>query len=147
MPVSAESILSGFKLNWMNLRDAESGKILWQGSDDLSSPDKEHEARVPKKILKCKSVAREINFSSKEQMEKFRLEQRVIFKGNCLEEWFFDFGFVIPGSTNTWQSIIEAAPQDQMMPAKVLSGNVLIETKFFDDNMLVSTSKVRIYYV
>jgi hypothetical protein len=35
-------------------------------------------------------------------------------------EWFFDFGFVIPSSTNTWQSLIEAAPEDQMMPSSVL---------------------------
>ena len=37
-----------------------------------------------------------------------------------LSEWFFDFGFVIPNSTNTWQSLIEAAPESQMMPASVL---------------------------
>lgn len=35
-------------------------------------------------------------------------------------EWYFDFGFVIPGSTNTWQSVIEAAAESQMMPASVL---------------------------
>lgn len=46
-----ELILKGFKLNWMNLRDADSGKVLWQGSEDLSVPGSEHEARVPKKIL------------------------------------------------------------------------------------------------
>jgi len=28
----------------------------------------EHEARIPKKILKCKSVSRELNFSSEEEM-------------------------------------------------------------------------------
>ncbi|XP_067882188.1 retinal rod rhodopsin-sensitive cGMP 3',5'-cyclic phosphodiesterase subunit delta-like, partial [Heterodontus francisci] len=78
-------------------------------------------ARVPKKILKCKAVSRELNFSSSEQMEKFRLEQKVFFKGQCLEEWFFEFGFVIPNSTNTWQSLIEAAPESQMMPANVLT--------------------------
>ena len=58
MPSKAEDILKGFKVNWMNLRDAETGKVLWQGNDDLSLPDVEHEARVPKKILKCKSVSR-----------------------------------------------------------------------------------------
>ncbi|XP_010148029.1 PREDICTED: retinal rod rhodopsin-sensitive cGMP 3',5'-cyclic phosphodiesterase subunit delta, partial [Eurypyga helias] len=105
----------------MNLRDAETGKILWQGTEDLSVPGVEHEARVPKKILKCKAVSRELNFSSAEQMEKFRLEQKVYFKGQCLEEWFFEFGFVIPNSTNTWQSLIEAAPESQMMPANVLT--------------------------
>jgi len=80
-------------------------------------------------------------------MEKFRIEQRVLFKGKIMEEWHFEFGFVIPNSTNTWQSLIEAAAESQMMPARVLSGNVVIETQFFDDNLLVSTSKVRLYYV
>lgn len=83
-------------------------------------PEVEHEARVPKKILKCRAVSREINFSSAEPMERFRLEQKVLFKGRCLEEWFFEFGFVIPNSTNTWQSAIQAAPESQMMPADVL---------------------------
>jgi hypothetical protein len=35
-------------------------------------------------------------------------------------EWTFSFGFVIPGSTNTWQSLIEAAPESQMIPANLL---------------------------
>jgi len=147
MPSKAEDILKGFKLNWMNLRDADSGKVLWQGAEDLSVPGIEHEARVPKKILKCRAVSREINFSSVEQMEKFKLEQKILFKGKVLEEWRFEFGFVIPNSTNTWQSLIEAAPESQMMPANILNGNVVIETKFFDDDLLVTTSRVRLFYI
>ena len=42
-------------------------------------------ARVPKKILKCRAVSREVNFSSIESMDKFRLEQKVFFKERCLE--------------------------------------------------------------
>ncbi|XP_045519695.1 retinal rod rhodopsin-sensitive cGMP 3',5'-cyclic phosphodiesterase subunit delta isoform X2 [Pieris brassicae] len=114
------TILRGFQINWMNLRDADTGKILWQHNEDMSSPEVEHEARVPKRILKCRVVSREMNFSSVESMERFRLEQKVLFKGRCLEEWFFEFGYVIPNSTNTWQSIIESAPESQMMPATVL---------------------------
>ena len=147
MSPRAEDILKGFRVNWMNLRDADSGKILWQGNEDLSLPEAEHEARVPKKILKCRAVSREINFSSVQPMEKFRLEQKVLYRNRCLEEWNFEFGFVIPNSTNTWQSLIEAAPESQMMPARVLNGNVVIETSFYDDDLLVSTSKVRLYYV
>ena len=45
----------------MNLRDADTGNILWQGNQDLSLGGEgvEHEARVPKKVLKfllCKSI-------------------------------------------------------------------------------------------
>lgn len=140
-------------------------------------------ARVPKKILKCKAVSREINFTSSEKLKNLRLEQKVMFKGkpvegkvklnicccyspfvgalnthttatvflairsliseklqdsnficydNCVSDscvhvlvppvdWNFDFGFVIPGSTNTWQSVIEAVDESQMMPANVLT--------------------------
>lgn len=38
----ADSILAGFKLNWMNLRDAETGKVLWQSTEDMADPKKEH---------------------------------------------------------------------------------------------------------
>lgn len=31
--------------NWMNLRDADSGKILWESKEDISKADKEHEGR------------------------------------------------------------------------------------------------------
>ncbi len=42
-------------------------------------------ARVPKKILKSRAVSRELNFSSMEKLDKFRLVQRVYFKDNCIE--------------------------------------------------------------
>lgn len=66
---------------------------------------------------------------------------------NHFVEWYFEFGFVIPNSTNTWQSLIEAAAEAQMLPAGLLSGNVIIETNFYDDDLLVSTSRVRLFYV
>ena len=45
-----------------------------------SQPDVEHEAKVPKQILNCRAVSRELNFSSVEPLENFRLEQKVLFK-------------------------------------------------------------------
>lgn len=81
------------------------------------------------------------------EMENFRLDQKVLFKGRILEEWFFEMGFVGANTTNTWQSTIEAAPESQMMPAKVLNGNVTIETHFFDKQDLITKSVVRLFYV
>jgi len=131
----------------MKLKDADTGDVIWEVNQDLSLPGQEHEARIPKSVLHCRAVSREINFSSVEPMEKFRVEQKVLFKGRCIEEWIFDFGFVIPNSTNTWENLIEAAPESQMMPANILNGNIVIETRFFDDDFLIATSNVRIYYV
>ncbi|XP_057322175.1 retinal rod rhodopsin-sensitive cGMP 3',5'-cyclic phosphodiesterase subunit delta-like [Microplitis mediator] len=147
MSRKSQNILDKFQMNWMTFRDADTGKILWKSNQDLSDPDVEHEARVPKTILNCAAVVREINFSSIEPLGKFRLEQKVLFKGFLMEEWSSEFGFVLPNTTNTWQTLIRGTRECQMMPANVLSGNVLIETKFFDGELLVSTSHVRLYYV
>ncbi|VDK74640.1 unnamed protein product [Gongylonema pulchrum] len=46
-------------------------------------------AHVPKSILKCRTVSREINFTSAEKIDKFRLEQRVLLKGSVIEGTFF----------------------------------------------------------
>jgi hypothetical protein len=42
-------------------------------------------ARIPAEILGCRAVSREINFTSREEMRNFRLEQRVFFQGVCME--------------------------------------------------------------
>eukprot|EP00026_Physarum_polycephalum_P019101 Phypoly_transcript_20950.p1 GENE.Phypoly_transcript_20950~~Phypoly_transcript_20950.p1 ORF type:complete len:151 (+),score=18.65 Phypoly_transcript_20950:159-611(+) len=142
----AIKIKEGFKLNVMTLRDADKGKVFWEsnwGSDVFAT---EQEAHVPKEILKCKSVSREIDFSSAELMNDFYLVQKVYFQGVVLEEWRFDFGFVIPNSRNTWQNTIGAAEESQMIPAEILNGNVLIETSFYDGDLFISWNRVRIFY-
>lgn len=145
----------------------------------------ERDIHLPAKILQCRAVSREFQFSSAEMLQGLRLEQRIFFQGSCMEEWFFQFGFVIPNSarrrrparspssaaprtshvpgrtlittrtptptlagaqTNTWQQTIEAAEESQMMPAAVLNGNVLIETAFYDDELLVCKMVLRVFY-
>lgn len=141
----AKAIGTGFSLNWMNMRDATTGQILWEqtsGWEDMY--EREIVARVPRSILQCAAVSREVNFSSISSMDHFRLEQRVLLHEHPFEEWRFTFGFVMPGSTNTWQQVIEAA--DEMMPAEVLDGNVVIETSFFDGDAIISKCRVRIFY-
>lgn len=45
----------------------------------------ELKATVPRKILDCAAVSREINFTSKREIRQFRLEQRVFLDGSCIE--------------------------------------------------------------
>lgn len=88
-----------------------------------------------------------MNFSSVEAIKDFRLEQRIYLGDVCIEEWDFEFGFVIPGSTNSWQSTIEAAPEQEMMDPGEISGLVRVETSFLDGDKLINKSVVRIFYV
>jgi hypothetical protein len=57
----------------------------------------------------------------------------------------FKFGFVIPGSTNTWEHIIDVDenPDDP----EILSGNLVCVTEFYDGKDLISRSRIRIFYV
>jgi hypothetical protein len=51
-----------------------------------------------------------------------QLRQRVYLGEHCIEEWDFDFGFVIPGSVNTWQTTIESAGEGAMLDPTQISG-------------------------
>ncbi len=67
------------------MKDAETGEELWQSGKWEKCFEEELYANVPVKILDCDSVSREISFSSEEEIEEFRLEQRVFFNGVCIE--------------------------------------------------------------
>lgn len=139
------SVAEGFSINWIKMKDYETGRILWEHSSawDLNSLV---EAHVPRSILQCRAVSREINFSSKNSISKFKLIQKVKLMDELIEEWNFDFGFVIPNSENSWEQVIDAAPSDQMLPADILSGNVIIETCFYDGDELTHRSFVKVFY-
>ena len=132
------------------LHDADTGKLLWKGNEGflVSSgidEDKilEYRARVPKRISKCESMSLEINFSIEGALKKCRMEQQIMYKDKCLEEWNIEFEFVIPNSTNTWKSIIEKGQETQIFP---LNDNVVIELKFFEHDLKINTTKIILYF-
>lgn len=102
-PGGTPAIKLGFRINTMTMRDALTGELHWTSDTEFSEGDAE--AHLSRAILTCKAVSREINFTSAEEIAAFRLEQRILFHGTCIEEWCFCFGFVIPGSTNSWQQV------------------------------------------
>eukprot|EP00450_Noctiluca_scintillans_P020307 CAMPEP_0194520682 /NCGR_PEP_ID=MMETSP0253-20130528/54771_1 /TAXON_ID=2966 /ORGANISM="Noctiluca scintillans" /LENGTH=203 /DNA_ID=CAMNT_0039364953 /DNA_START=60 /DNA_END=672 /DNA_ORIENTATION=- len=136
-----EATRKGFVINWMNMRDAATGRVLWE-SPMWDTNKVEAEAHVKREILQCRQVAREINFSSVEMMQSLRLVQSVLFNGEEIEEWNFSFGFVIPNSTNTWQQTIESAEEEEMITAEVASGNIVIDTTFYEADSAIANQKI-----
>mgnify|MGYP001196065194 FL=1 len=142
----AKTIMSGFRILSMTMRDADSGDKIWETKDwGEERYAEETRADVPKNILDLKAVTREIKFFSVEKIDKFRIEQKLFLFAQCIEEWKFEFGFVMPGSTNSWQQTIHAA--DETLSPDVLSGNLVLESSFYDDDNLISRSVLRLYYV
>ena len=69
-----ESNEHSFRINYMNIKDAKSNRILWSGTASewgIKIFDDEIEEELPREILNCKHVSREINFSSDKQLENF----------------------------------------------------------------------------
>ena len=137
-------LFSGFQISSIKMQDYETKQVLWKHESwDFSSMI---EAYIPKEILKCKAVAREIIFSSAHEIEALSLLQEVKLNGVTIEEWRFDFGFVIPNSQNAWEQVIYASDPEDMLPAEILSGNIVIETTFLQGKTPIHKSSVRVYY-
>ena len=137
-------IKKGFRINWMKMKDGTTGKVLWESKEwDLDSENKTE--NFPKEMLKCKEIVREINFSSIEKITNLECVQNFYLKNELVESSRFYFGFVIPNSTNNWEQIIEA--RDEMIPIQILSGNLVVETLFLTNGIVISENNVLIYYV
>ena len=135
----------GFKVNHMQMRDGNDGKVMWEvKSWDLTKPN--HKEKITKELLKCKIITRNINFSSVEAIEDLELVQNFYLMGELFESSKFKFGFVIPGSTNDWEQII-MAKEDGVLPAEVLSGKLQVETYFLIKGKVLYKNKILIYYV
>jgi hypothetical protein len=53
-------------------------------------------------MLAAKVLSREMVFYSKHKIENFSIVQEMAMGGQVIERLDFKFGFVIPGSTNSW---------------------------------------------
>ena len=134
-------------------------------------------AYIPAKILDCEAVNRSITFHSSLERSQLSLIQSVYLEmpgrspGDedelvLLEEWVFDFGFVIPNSTNTWDQVIESRKRKEMgeigeedddlmlspsppppFDPLQFSGHIIMDTLFKDgEEEEVLRVKVRLFY-
>jgi retinal rod rhodopsin-sensitive cGMP 3',5'-cyclic phosphodiesterase subunit delta len=143
----ARAILDGFRLIRLTLKNAATGARAWTSDDwaaDVFTTVKE--AHLPTAMLAFPAVGREIVFSTVQSIKNFRIEQQVLLQGNPVEQWNFKFGFVIPGSENSWETIVEAAGEGRMLPASLLSGNMFIVTSFYSGELFISRSVVKVFY-
>ena len=139
-----QKIKEGFKINSMKMKDGSNGKVMWNCSEWDLNEDRKSE-NLPKEILNCKEVVREVNFSSRELIENLELIQNFYLQGELIESSRFCFGFVIPNSTNNWEQMISA--KEEMIPYEILSGNLNVETVFISNGHVISRNNVLIYYV
>jgi retinal rod rhodopsin-sensitive cGMP 3',5'-cyclic phosphodiesterase subunit delta len=145
----AAELLDGFALQELRMRSVGGpggGAVLWQaGHLDMAALwSVEMEAHLPATTLACATVARQVVFSSRHLMRHFFMVQRVFVGEHPVEHHEFDFGFVMPGSTNTFERIVDA--DEEMLPLDQLSGNLVVETQFWDKDVFLASCVVRVFY-
>jgi len=144
VPQKLNKLREGFKINFMKMKNGEDSKVLWECKEwDLKVENKTQ--NLPKEILDCNLVMREINFSSVDAIENLELVQNYYLQGELIESSRFYFGFVIPNSTNNWEQLIEA--KEDMIPYQILSGNLNVETIFLSNGHVIFKNNILIYYV
>lgn len=144
-PIEEKTEASLFKICSIKMSN-EKKETLWKTeAKTLNNNDEEVIVHLPSSILQEPVIVREIKFSTgSEAIEKLRLTQNIRLHDNLVEQWDFSFGFCIPFSTNTWEQMIIA--DENTMDPSILSGNVTIETTFYNEHVVLSSSLWRVFY-
>lgn len=110
--------------------------------------EEEIQISIPKTLLGYSKVRRCLAFCSRCEIKKLKMVQKVYFKGSVLEKCEFDFGFVIPGSTNNWEQILEIdnEAESPVFDEDKLNGDITVETSFYEHEDLLCKTRCRIYY-
>ncbi|ORZ37971.1 retinal rod rhodopsin-sensitive cGMP 3',5'-cyclic phosphodiesterase subunit delta-like protein [Catenaria anguillulae PL171] len=140
---------SNVRVNSITLKNPKNGKVIWQGDDWADAFHGEVKASIPKLVLTQPAVAREINFTNllPAPIQHLRLVQNVYMNDELVEETEYEFGFVIPMSTNSWESVIESEGAGKEMVAMIVKSKVVLETVFYDGERELSKCRVQLCYV
>ena len=84
------------------MKNAETGKVIYERDSWDMTTNELQNVEFPKEVLECGVLGREMCFHSKHAIKDFKIMQRMKLHGHVVEDLCFNFGFVIPGSTNTW---------------------------------------------
>ena len=128
------------------MKDAKNGTTLWENNDWDMTNDDEKKVEFPKEMLQASELGREIVFYSKKLMQGFSIKQVMTIHDQVIEEFTFDFGFVIPNTTNSWEQIIEVQ-EGEVLPAEMLSGNLVVDTYFMVKGITFAHQRYRVFYV
>ena len=104
-PAELNDVSAGeFRIEALRMKDAEQGVTLWESNQwDLNS-NEEVKVEFPASMLQCAAIGREIVFFSQKIMQEFSIKQVMTMEGyGVIEEFSFDFGFVMPNTTNSWE--------------------------------------------
>lgn len=100
-------------------------------------------------VLKKGTISTLLVFSNgPEPLENFRMIERHYFRGRLIKSYDFKFGFVIPGTTNTWESVYALPDLEEDLIAEIVAHpyEVKSDSFYFSGDTLIMHNKAEYRY-
>jgi len=162
-PLSANKF--GIDFIDFEIKDADSGRSLFRVQKDpdaapmpcIDIPDPAVEEQIrtikycfPTEFLRYKTVRTSLVFSvGPEEVPNFRMIERHYHKDKLIRSYDFTFGFCIPNSVNSWDSIYPVPELSEAEVQEMVEGEYAANTSdsfYFVDNKLVMHNKAAYMY-
>ena len=146
-------VMKGLTISDWIIKDAETEEVLY---DDRSffrdylfkrkdpMDQKARKIVIPRQTLECRAIAINVTVYSEESVQDLNSVSRLYLDGKFVEKWSFSMGFVIPGSTNTWEAFIVKSDAGYLDP-ETLSGHLLVDSVVRDGDLPLLRSNLKIY--
>jgi len=117
----------GIEFERFHIRNMADGQILFEVAKDPSvkidnamiPPHMEDQVRCicydfGDAFLQLTTIGTTLTFSvGDNEIQNFRMIERHYFRNNLIKSYDFEFGFIIPNSTNTWEAIYDMPDLDE----------------------------------
>ena len=133
--------------------EIDNGEELEDGSSTLTDMD-DPSTRVIKyhlgpDFLRLRTVGLTLNFSNGPvAIPKMEMVERHYFRGRVIRSYDFKFGFVIPGSSNSWEFIYDLPELSDQERLEISSApwEVKSDSFFFADGKLIIHNRAEYNY-
>ena len=142
-------IISGYTLVEVQddeVDNGEEGSSLTDEDDPSTRVIKYH---LGPDFLRLRTVGLTLNFSNGPQaIQKMEMVERHYFRGKVIRSYDFKFGFVIPGSTNSWEFIYDLPELTDQELIEISSApwEVKSDSFFFADGKLIIHNRAEYNY-
>jgi len=105
---------------------------------------------LPADILRIKTIGTTVEFKvGPKEVKNFRMIERHYFKGKLIKSFDFTFGFCIPNSTNTWESIYEFPTLTESEIKDIVSSSKEFKSDsfYFADSKLIMHHRAEYEYM
>ena len=150
---------AGFRFRGFKIRDMISNITLVEVPDDMVENEDLSDNDDPSKrqiryhlgpdFLNLRTVGLTLYFSiGKQPIKNMEMIERHYFRGKCIREFSFKFGFVIPNSTNSWEFMYDLPELSEELHAEITQApwEVKSDSFFFAEDQLMIHNRAAYNY-